>query len=140
MATKKYVITINQIKDFLKIHEQSLTNVFNSTLEQMEKKIRDLIGENAVLKNEVDELKTFPQFHTDQWEENFSTLNNLQNEFLQNQKQQQQQSVIPDSKEMKDKLNDLKNRRKTLRIDEIIGEGNNSWTQSEKRSQEIIKD
>ena len=140
MATKKYVITINQIKDFLKIHEQSLTNVFNSTLEQMEKKIRDLIGENAVLKNEVDELKTSPQFHTDQWEENFSTLNNLQNEFLQNQKQQQQQSVIPDSKEMKDKLNDLKNRRKTLRIDEIIGEGNNSWTQSEKRSQEIIKD
>ena len=140
MATKKYVITINQIKDFLKIHEQSLTNVFNSTLEQMEKKIRDLIGENAVLKNEVDELKTFPQFHTDQWEENFSTLNNLQNEFLQNQKQQQQQSVIPDSKEMKDKLNDLKNRRKTLRIDEIIGEGNNSWTQSEKRLQEIIKD
>ena len=41
---------------------------------------------------------------------------------------------------MKDKLNDLKNRRKTLRIDEIIGEGNNSWTQSEKRLQEIIKD
>ena len=50
----------------------------------MDKKISDLIGENAVLKNEVTELKT------DQWEENFKTLDNLKNELPQNQKYQQQ--------------------------------------------------
>ena len=50
----------------------------------MDKKISDLIGENAVLKNEVTELKT------DQWEENFKTLDNLKNELSQNQKYQQQ--------------------------------------------------
>ena len=91
MGTKKEVFTINQIKDILQIHEQTITNFFNSTLEQMDKKISYLIGENAVLKNEVAELKKSLQYHTDQWEENFKTLDNSKNELLQNQKHQQQQ-------------------------------------------------
>ena len=91
MGTKKEVFTINQIKDILQIHEQTITNFFNSTLERMDKKISYLIGENAVLKNEVAELKKSLQYHTDQWEENFKTLDNLKNELLQNQKHQQQQ-------------------------------------------------
>ena len=63
----------------------------------MDKKISYLIGENAVLKNEVAELKKSLQFHTDQWEENFKIIDNLKNKLLQNQKhQQQQQPVIPD--------------------------------------------
>ena len=63
----------------------------------MDKKISYLIGENAVLKNEVAELKKSLQFHTDQWEENFKTIDNLKNKLLQNEKhQQQQQTVIPD--------------------------------------------
>ena len=49
MGTKKDVFTINQIKDILQIHEQSITNFFNSTLDWMDKRISDLIGENAVL-------------------------------------------------------------------------------------------
>ena len=108
------------------------------------KGIGDLIGENAVLKNEIAELKKSLQFHTDQWQENFKTLDNLKSELLQNQKHQQQQKqpVIPDLKEIKDKLNDLENRsrRNNLRIDGIIEEENESWSQSEKKLQEIIKD
>ena len=80
--------------------------------------------------------------HTDQWEENFKTLDNLKNELLQKQKgQQQQQPVIPDLKEIKDKLNDLENRsrRNNLRIDGIIEEENESWSKSEKKLQEILK-
>ena len=43
---------------------------------------------------------------------------------------------------MKDKLNDLENRsgRNNLRIDRIIEEENESWSQNEKKLQEIIKD
>ena len=88
------------------------------------------------MKNEVAELKKSLQFHTDQWEENFKTLDNLKNELLQKQKdQQQQQPVIPDLKEIKDKLNDLENRsrRNNLRIDGIIELENESWSQSEKK-------
>ena len=144
MVTKKDIFTINQIKDNLQIHEQTITNFFNSTLERMDKKISDLTGENAVLKNEVAELKKSLQFHTDQWEENFKTLDNLKNELLQNQKHQpqQQQPVISDLKEIKDKLNNLENRsrRNNLRIGGIIEEENESWSQSEKKLQEIIKD
>ena len=85
----------------------------------MDKGIRDLIGENTVLKNEIAELKKSLQFHTDQWEENFKTLDNLKNE--KHHQQQQKQPVIPDLKEIKDKLNDLENRsrRNNLRIDGI---------------------
>ena len=80
MGTKKDVFTINQTKNILQIHEQTITNFFNSTLERMHKKISDLIVENAALKNEVAELKKSLQFHTDQWEQNFKTLDNLKNE------------------------------------------------------------
>ena len=51
MGTKKDVFTINQIKDILQIQEQSITNIFSSTLERMDKKVSYLIGENVVLKN-----------------------------------------------------------------------------------------
>ena len=67
----------------------------------MDKNISDLTGEKAVLKNEVAKLKKSLQFHTDQWEENFKTLDKLKNELSQNQKhhqQQQQQPVILDLK------------------------------------------
>ena len=73
MGTKKDVFAINQIKDILQSDEQTITNFFNSTLERMDKKISDLIGENAVLKNVLAELKKSLQFHTDQWEDNFKT-------------------------------------------------------------------
>ena len=110
----------------------------------MDKRISDLIGEKAVLKNEVAKLKKSLQFHTDQWEENFKTLDNLKSELLQNQKHQQQQKqpVIPDLKEIKGKLNDLENRsrRNNPRIDGIIEYENESRPQSEKKLQKIIKD
>ena len=106
------------------------------------KKISDL---NTVLKIEVAELKKFLQFHTDKWKENFETLDNLKNELLQKQEhqpQQQQQKVVRDLKEIKDKLTDLENRsrRNNLRINRIIEEENESWSQIKKELQEIIKD
>ena len=145
MRTKKDVFTINQIKDILQIHEQSTINFFKSTLDRMDKRISDLIEENAVLKIEIVELKKSLQFHTDQRKENFKTLDNMKSELLQNQKCHQQQKqlvIIPDLKEIKDKLEDLENRsgRNNLRIDGIIEEENESWSQSEQKLQEIIKD
>ena len=83
MGTKKDVFIIKHFKYILQLHEQKLTNFSNSTIERMDKKISDLIGENNVLKNEVAELKISLQFHTDQWVENFKTLDNLKNELLQ---------------------------------------------------------
>ena len=89
MGTKKDVFTINKLKISCKF--MSINNkLFNSTLDRMDKRIGDFIGENAILKHEVDELKKSLQFHTDQWEENFKTLDNLKNELLQNQKHQKQ--------------------------------------------------
>ena len=61
------------------------------------------------MKNEVAELKKYLQFHTDQWEETYKTLNNLKNELLQNQTHQEQQQQ-PAIREIKDKLNNLENR------------------------------
>ena len=86
------------------------------------------------MKNEVAELY---------WEENLRKLGNLKNELLQNQRHHhQQQAAIPDSREIKHKLNDLENRRRrnNLSIDGIIEEENESWAQSEKDLQDIIKD
>ena len=60
---------MSQIRDVLQIHEQSITNFLNSTLEQMnKKKISDLNGEKTLLENEVAELKKSLHFHIEQWE------------------------------------------------------------------------
>ena len=72
------------------------------------------------MKNEVAELY---------WEENLRKLGNSKNELLQNQRHHhQQQAAIPDSREIKHKLNDLENRRRrnNLSIDGIIEEENES--------------
>ena len=56
----------------------------------------------------------------------------MKNELLQKQKHhQQQQPVVTDLKEIKDKLKDLENRsrRNNLRIDAIIEGENESWSQ-----------
>ena len=56
----------------------------------------------------------------------------MKNELLQKQKHhQQQQPVVTDLKESKDKLKDLENRsrRNNLRIDAIIEGENESWSQ-----------
>ena len=109
-------------------------------MNKLAKTISELIRENTVLKNEAAKLKTSLQFHTDQWEENYKTLDIIKNELLQNKKHhQQQQPVIPYSKETKDKLNDLENgsRSNNLRIDGTIKEENKLGSKSEKK---IIKD
>ena len=67
----------------------------------------------------------------------------MKNKLLQNQKHhQQQQPVIPDLKEIEDKLNDLENRsrRNNLKINGVFEEKNESWSQNEKKLQEIMKD
>ena len=101
----------------------------------MGKRFSDLMGEKAVLKNEVAELKKPLQLHT----ENVKIIDNLKSELLQNQKQQQKQLVIPNLKEIRDDLEN-RSRRNNLTIDGIIEEENESWSQSEKKLQEIIKD
>ena len=101
------------------------------------------MGENTVLKNELAEPKKSLQFQTDQWEENFKALDNLNNELLQNQKHrhQQQQPVIPGLIESKDKLNNLesRSRRNNLRIDGAVEEENESWSQTENKLQKSLK-
>ena len=37
-GTKKDIFTVNQIKDILQIHVQSIINFFNLTLERIDKK------------------------------------------------------------------------------------------------------
>ena len=68
----------------------------------------------------------------------------MKNELLQKQEHQpqQQQKVVPDLKEIKDKLTDLENhsRWNNLRINRITEEENESWSQIKKELQEIIKD
>ena len=49
---------------------------------------------------------------------------------------------MPDLKEIKDKLNDLekRSRKNNLRINSIIEEQNESFSQSKKKLQEVVKD
>ena len=65
MGTKKNIFTINQIKDAVKILEQSMANFFNSTLERIDKKNQWPDCRKHCIENKVAEIKKFIQFHTD---------------------------------------------------------------------------
>ena len=54
-----------QVKEILDAHENTLMKFFNRAIERLERKVDNLITENAVLKKEMADLKSSMQFHSD---------------------------------------------------------------------------
>ena len=57
--------SFNQIKELMKDKEETMMKFFNSAIDRLEKKIKDLTKENFNLKNDVNELKQSMQYHSD---------------------------------------------------------------------------
>ena len=57
MGTKIETYTLNQVKELLQMHENTLLNVFNSTIDRFDKKIVILKEENSKIKKELTDLR-----------------------------------------------------------------------------------
>ena len=65
MGPKPETYTFSQVKELLQTHDNMLLNVFNSTIERLDKKIDILKEENSKIKNELTELWESVQYHND---------------------------------------------------------------------------
>ena len=56
MGPKAETYTFNQVKELLQMHENMLLNVFNSTIDRLDKKIDILNEENSKIKKKLMKL------------------------------------------------------------------------------------
>ena len=56
--------TFNQVKALLQMHENTLLNMFRSTIDRLDKKIDILKGENSKIKKEMTDLRDSVQYHS----------------------------------------------------------------------------
>ena len=65
MGLNAKICTFNQTKELLQIHENTLLNVFNSTIARLDKKIDIAKEENSKIKKELTDLRENVQYHSD---------------------------------------------------------------------------
>ena len=64
MGPKVEAYTFNQVTELLQMHENMLLNVFNSTIDRLDKKIDILKEENSKIKKELTDLRESVQYHS----------------------------------------------------------------------------
>ena len=69
IGPKAETYTFNQVKELLQMHENTLLNVFNSTIDRLDKKIDILKEENSKIKKELIDLRESVQHHSDNVDE-----------------------------------------------------------------------
>ena len=113
---------LDQIKDIIGMHEETMMKFFNSTVERLELKITKLTEENVYLKKEVQELKESVEFQSTVVEDTKSKINSKNDE------------------DIKDKLSELedRSRRNNLRVNGLEEDDNESWDESEKKVRELF--
>lgn len=125
MPPKIESFTTTQVVDLMKKNEEMLRNFFNDQMKRVEDKVDTLIGENAILKKEIEDLKTSLNF-----QEEITT--NKEKEFKEKIKGLGDQEI-----RFHEKISELedRNRRNNLRFEGIVEETDESW----ERSEELVK-
>ena len=76
MGPKDETYTFSQVKELLKVHENTLLKVFNSTVERLGKKIDILKEEISKIKKELTDLRESVQYHRENVDEVTEKLEN----------------------------------------------------------------
>ena len=121
MATK---YTLQQIKDIIAMHEETMMKFFNSTIERFESKIDVLTQENHTLKKEIQELQASASFQNEHIEEIKKKVNDTKQDEINN------------------KLSELedRSRRNNLRVNGLEEDDEENWEESERKVKELFKE
>ena len=69
MDPKTETYRFNQVNKLLEMHANTLLNVFNNTIDSLDKKIAILKEENSKIKKELTDLTASSQYYSDNVEE-----------------------------------------------------------------------
>ena len=143
MPPKAEVFTFNQIREIMDRNEETLMRFFNSAVDRMEKKIKDLVEENILLKKELSDLKESVQFHSDLVEVKIKDVDEkLKSEQQSHTREEKLKEVLKRNNQLEEKVAELedRSRRNNLRFDGILESEDETWKQSEEKIKEIIKE
>ena len=77
MGPKAETYTFNQVKQLLQMHENTLLNVFNSTIDRLDKITDILKEEKSKIKKELTSLRESVQYHSDNVDEVNKNLDDI---------------------------------------------------------------
>ena len=141
MPPKAEVFTFNQIKEIMDRNEETLMRFFNSAVDRMEKKIKDLVEENILLKKDLSDLKKPVQFHSDLVEVKIKDMDEkLKSEQQSHTREEKLKEVLKRNNQLEEKVAELedRSRRNNLRFDGILESEDETWEQSEEKIKKII--
>ena len=139
MRPKTESYTPNQVKQLLQMHENMLLNVFNSTIDRLDKKKEDILKkENSKIKKELTDLRESVQYHSDNVDKVNKKLEDIDSRV---------EEIKPDKitedfvRKAKKKLADLEDRscRNNLRFDVFQEETNETCEESESIITDFVK-
>ena len=139
MGPKAEIYTFSQLKELLQMHESTLLDVFNSTIDRLEKKIDILKEENSKIKKELTDLRESVQYHSDNVDEVNKKLEDIDKRVKEIKLDEITEDFITKTKK---KLVDLedRSRRNNLRFDGFQEEANETWEESESIITNFVKE
>ena len=139
MGPKTENYTFNQVKELLQMHENMLLNVFNSTIERLNKEIDILQEENSEIKKEVAGQRENVQYHSDNVDEVSKKLEDIGSRVKEVKIDEITEHFVTETKK---KLVDLEDCscRNNLRFDGFQEESSEAWDKSESIVTDFMKE
>ena len=131
------MFTMSQMKEIMKMHEETILKVVNMTFERLDKKIdalrNDFIEGQLRTKEELEELKKSISFNEENGSE--ATLKTQEKVIMIEKEKTQYQKVMSEKfAEIEDR-----NRRNNLRFDNIEEEEKETWDVSESKVRKVFE-
>ena len=139
MGPKAETYTFSQVKELLHMHENMLLNVFNSTIDRLDKKIDIRMEESSKIKKELTDLRESVQYHS----ENVNKVNKKLEDIDSRVEDIKLDEITEDFViKTKKKLADSEDRtrRNNLRFDGFQEETNEMWEESESIITNFVKE
>jgi hypothetical protein len=135
--TNKY--SLNQVKDLLEIHENTIIKIFNDRLQKLESELIIIKEENIDLKRELNDTNKTLVFVSEQYETIKETLNITQKNPLG---RLNQKSLNEENDALKNKIAELedRSRRNNLRFEGIEETEGETWEKSEELIKNLLKE
>ena len=138
MGPKAETYTFNQVKQLLQMHENTLLNVFNSTIDRLDQITDILKEEKSKIKKELTSLRESVQYHSDNVDEVNKKLDDIDSRVEEIKLDKITEDFVIKAKKIADL--EERSRRNNLRFDGFQEETNETWEESERIMTDFVKE
>ena len=129
----------SQVKELLQMHENTLLNMFNSSIDRLDKKINILKEDNSTIKQKLADFRESVQYHSYNVDEINKKLEDIDSRLEEIKLDEITEDFVTKTKKI---LTDLEDRscRNNLRFNGFKEETNETWEESESMITDVVKE